>query len=247
MLNNPQIFIKHHCGFLATYRQNLLWCLLLFFMLNGMAQGLNTQQLPPLPALEKESSSLGYAGMYGGKLGDHILAMGGANFPDALPWEGGTKVWSDHIFILQGEKWKVSKNKLPSALGYGASISLDNGILCIGGNNSQGVSSEVFLVQVDPNQNIAIKHYPPLPIPLANLSAVKDGEFVYVVGGDDGNQSSTSLFRLNVKTLTAWEQLDDMPGPARSYHAAAVQETGFSRKLYVFSGRSVGALTPTPY
>src|SRR5690606_19000464 len=148
--------------------------------------------------------------------------------------------------ILQGEKWKVSENKLPSALGYGASISLDNGILCIGGNNSQGVSSEVFLVQVDPNQNIAIKHYPPLPIPLANLSAVKDGEFVYVVGGDDGNQSPTALFRLNVKTLTAWEQLDDMPGPARSYHAAAVQETGFSRKLYVFSGRSVGALTPTP-
>lgn len=215
-------------------------------MLNGMAQGLNTQQLPPLPALEKEGGSLGYAGMYGGKLGDLILAMGGANFPDALPWEGGTKVWSDHIFILQGEKWKVSKNKLPSALGYGASISLDNGILCIGGNNSQGVSSEVFLVQVDPNQNIAIKHYPPLPIPLANLSAVKDGEFVYVVGGDDGSQSSTSLFRLNVKTLTAWEQLDDMPGPARSYHAAAVQETGFSRKLYVFSGRSVGKLTPTP-
>ncbi|WP_417361696.1 sodium:solute symporter family transporter [Galbibacter sp.] len=247
MSNNPQALFNCRSGFLAKYKLNLLWLLVSFFMLNGMAQELNVQQLASLPGIEKEGNSLGYAGMYGGKVGDLILAMGGANFPNALPWEGGTKVWSDHILILKDQTWTLSKNTLPSALGYGASVSLDNGILCIGGNNSDGVSAQVFLVQLDPNDlQIEIKQYPPLPIPLANLSAVRDGEFIYVVGGDDSKNSSSSLYRLHLKELSTWEKLDDMPGPARSYHAAAVQETGFSRKLYVFSGRSVGAIKPTP-
>src|SRR5690606_38662449 len=134
MSNNSQMSMKNHNAFLPRCRQILL-CLLLCYACNATAQGLITEQLTPLPAIEKGEESLGYAGMYGGKVGDLILAMGGANFPDALPWQGGTKVWSDHIFILQDQKWKRSKNKLPSALGYVASITLDNGILCIGGNN----------------------------------------------------------------------------------------------------------------
>src|SRR5699024_8885603 len=81
-------------------RQNMLLCLLLFIVLKGAAQGSVTQELPPLPPIEREVKSLGYAGMYGGKVGDLILAMGGANFPNGMPWEGGSKVWSDDIFIL---------------------------------------------------------------------------------------------------------------------------------------------------
>lgn len=222
-------------------------CLLLCFVFNGVAQGLTTQQLPPLPAIDKEGKSLGYAGMYGGKVGDLLFAMGGANFPDGMPWMGGSKDWSDQIFVFKDGKWKVSKFSLPEALAYGASVSLDNGILCIGGNNGDGVTDEVFLVQVDPgNQQIEIVQYPPLPVPLANLSAVKEGEFVYVVGGNDEKNSYSTLYRLDLRTLSAWEKLKDMPGPGRSFHSVAVQETGYSKKLYVFSGRSVGAIKPTP-
>ena len=211
-----------------------------------MAQGLIAQQLAPLPAIKKGGVSLGYAGMYGGKVGDLVLAMGGANFPDGMPWLGGPKTWSDHIFIFKDGKWTVSDNRLPSALGYGASVSLHNGILCIGGNNSDGVTDEVFLVQIDPgDQQIKIVQYPSLPLPLANLSAVKEGEFVYVVGGNDEKNSYSTLYRLDLTTLSPWEKLKDMPGPGRSFHSVAVQETGFSKKLYVFSGRSESELKPT--
>ena len=36
------------------------------------------------------------AGVSGGAL----LVAGGANFPDKKPWQGGTKVWYDTVFVL---------------------------------------------------------------------------------------------------------------------------------------------------
>lgn len=239
MSNNPQN-PNNRTTIKLSNRQNMLLCLLLCIVLKGAAQGLVTQELPPLPPIESEVKSLGYAGMYGGKVGDLILAMGGANFPNGMPWDGGSKVWSDDIFILNDGKWKVSETMLPIPLAYGASISLNSGILCIGGNNKAGVSDKVFLVQIDSQtEHIKFVDYPPLPIPLANLSAVKDGDYIYVTGGNDDNKSYTTFFRLNLSTKLKWEKLEDMPGSGRSYHSTVVQQTGYSKKLYVFSGRSI--------
>ena len=88
--------------------------------------------LPDLPSNTELKKSLGFAGMVGGTSEGVIIAAGGANFPDAVPWEGGKKVWSDAIYIFENDQWRLTQKKLPIPLAYGSSVNLADGILCIG-------------------------------------------------------------------------------------------------------------------
>ena len=52
---------------------------------------LSIQDYPNLPAEPDQPKAFGFAGMLGGVHNGVMIAGGGANFPDALPWEGGQK------------------------------------------------------------------------------------------------------------------------------------------------------------
>jgi N-acetylneuraminic acid mutarotase len=66
-------------------------------------------EFPALPDTE------GMAGMFAGKSNGKLFCMGGANFPDKKPWEGGKKVWYDEIFMfVDDQKWIRLDQKLPS-------------------------------------------------------------------------------------------------------------------------------------
>ena len=82
---------------------------LLLFVTKGVGQEipkLGIAELPNLPAQEQGKTSLGFAGMIGGFQNDAVIAAGGANFPGALPWEGGKKVYSDKIYVLNNGQWQ---------------------------------------------------------------------------------------------------------------------------------------------
>lgn len=50
--------------------------------------------------------------MYAGVSNNFLLCMGGANFPEKMPWEGGVKQWHNKIFILEegAKSWIISKS-----------------------------------------------------------------------------------------------------------------------------------------
>src|SRR5215468_7081944 len=75
------------------------------------------ERLPSLPDQE------GFAGMFAGVSNGTLLVAGGANFPDKKPWDGGKKVWSDAVFVLEKPDgvWKVA-GKLPRPLAYGVCV-----------------------------------------------------------------------------------------------------------------------------
>ena len=79
---------------------------------------LTWRELPPLP------DKLGFAGPYVGTHNGALLVAGGANVPGKPPWEQGTKVWYDTVFVLEKPDgaWKTA-GKLPRPLGYGVSLS----------------------------------------------------------------------------------------------------------------------------
>ena len=54
-------------------------------------------ELAPIP------NKVGLAGMFAGMHENQLIAAGGANFPDAPPWQGGTKIWHDEIFLFDFE------------------------------------------------------------------------------------------------------------------------------------------------
>ena len=199
----------------------------------------NTTELSSLPAQTEGSPSIGFAGMMGGSHSDVLIVAGGANFPDGLPWEGGKKIYSNQIYMLKEGQWRLSEQTLPLPIAYGASVSIPKGILFLGGENKTVTSDKVFLLQHNSTSNsIKIINYPSLPEPLAYSSAVVEDNFVYIVGGKNSKKSVNSFYRLSLSDKSKWEKLNAFPGAPRALHAAAIQETKDSRKLFVIGGRN---------
>ena len=114
------------------------------------------QQLAPLPAPPGEALQEGIAGAFAGTLGGKVIVAGGTNFIGARAnaadgrWyahEGLVKGWRTEIYALGEGGWSIA-GRLPEGLGYGASFSLPEGLLVVGGEDGQGTSrAEVFCLK----------------------------------------------------------------------------------------------------
>ena len=104
--------------------------------------------LPPNPSGGFGQIQPGLAGPIAGVSNGALIVGGGANFPEAMPWDGGAKVWHDQLFVLEDPDatgWTTAKGwTLPRPLGYGVSISTDDGVICIGGCDAEQCYAEVF-------------------------------------------------------------------------------------------------------
>lgn len=195
--------------------------------------------LPELPSLTPQTQSIGYAGMLGGVYQQHIIAGGGANFPDQMPWEGGQKKWHDQIFIYGNGQWKTSSKKLPKPLAYAANVSTNSGIYAIGGSNKNGPSRSTLILKYDVIQkDVTLEKGPDLPQPITNAAAVQHEGYIYLIGGSDAEGSTNLFYRLRLESGSKWEKLPDFPGNPRSLHSAVIQDDSFSKKIYVIGGRS---------
>ena len=189
------------------------------------AGSLRWEKLPPLP----NRGGLGgpYAGVSQGKL----LVAGGANFPQAPPWEGGTKRWYDTVYALselQGD-WKAA-GKLMRPMAYGVSATAPAGVICAGGSDLQRHYRDVFLLRLLAG-GLETKALPPLPRPMANGCGAMSGNTFYIAGGIEEPTSTNALrtfWALDLAAATpAWRELEPWPGPARMLAVAAVQDGAF--------------------
>jgi len=191
------------------------------------------EKLAPLP--DKEGFASPFAGVIAGKL----VVAGGANFPDKKPWDGGMKVWHDSIFTLDHPKadWK-NAGKLPNPMAYGISVSLNEGMLCIGGSDSKQHYADCFLVSLENNQ-LKFIPYPSLPKPCANMCGMKIGDLVYLAGGTSAPDSAKALHNfwcLNLNDVKAgWKVLEPWPGSGRMLSVCASDGENF----YLFSGAAL--------
>ena len=199
-------------------------------------------QIPPLPDNKVQK---GFAGAFSGIIGDNLIIAGGANFPDKLPFEGGIKTyWSDiYAFSFKNKSWKIFKNALPNKTAYGVSISLPQGILCIGGNDNKNVYSDVFLVKYE-NDTFEFEKWPSLPVPLTNMAGILLDNKIYIAGGQQSISSpnaTNSFFVMDINGgAKKWHSLSSWPGPSRIYPVLAEQSDGFDNCIYLFSGRDLG-------
>ena len=191
---------------------------------------LNWKQLPPLP------DPVGFAAPFAGVSGGALIVAGGANFPGAMPWEGGTKVWHDSIYVLSkpdGE-WRTGF-KLPRPVGYGVSVSTPMGIVCAGGSDARQHLRDVLTLRwVD--GRIETKTLSSLPRPLANACGALLHHTLYIAGGTgspDATNALRNFWSLNLaETNPQWRELEPWPGPARMLAVAGADGNAF----YLFSG-----------
>lgn len=186
--------------------------------------------------------SIGVAGAFAGISNEVLIIAGGANFPDGEPWKGGVKKYHSSIFVYKKgpELQLISQDKeLEKNCAYGASVSTEQGLICIGGENENGPLQDVFLLSWDATaQQVEQKPLPDLPIPLSNLSASLIGNKIYVAGGENKLEVSKKLFSLNLSAANSeWTRLPDLP-QALSHGVLVSQSNGEHPCLYLLGGRT---------
>jgi N-acetylneuraminic acid mutarotase len=225
----------------------------------GAGETLNWKELPELPPVPGKANQPGLAGAFAGVHNDALIVAGGTNFPDGLPWnklaDGSSlkKIYNREIYVLQKDQpWKISNLKLPIGYSHGVSILTDDGLVCLGGewceydleNVQKFKSDKVFLIKHLGEGKLAIDDtsLPVLPQAVSVMAGTKIGDYIYIVGGNNGNTETKSFWRLDLSTKNPspknkWEKLESWPGPPRSHHIVVAQSDGRKDCLYIFSGR----------
>jgi len=202
------------------------------FLFGQIQNQLKWEELPAIP--DKE----GYAGMFAGVSNGALIALGGANFPDKMPWEGGIKKWYNNIYILEknGEAWKLADAKLPQPMAYGVSVTYEDRIILVGGSDAKQHYADVHTVRYEKGK-IQLDTLVSLPFPLANMTGTLVGNVLYIAGGNttpEGPPQHCFLaLDLTVKPSNRhWQVLDAWPGPPRIQAVSASLQGHF----FLFSG-----------
>lgn len=223
---------------------NRLHISLLFFLmfLNASIYAQKKQELKlqwtvaaELPVAKNGQSSLGFAGMIAGVHENKLLVAGGANFPDAMPWNGGKKKYYDDVYVYakKGNRLVLqTQTKLPVNLAYAASCSTAKGIVVAGGENEHGITNKVYLLKAA-NGEVAISTLPDLPLAITNAAITSVGNKVYLAGGETATEASNQFLFLDLdNTAKGWQQLPALPKPVS--HSVLVAN---SNEIYLVGGR----------
>lgn len=181
--------------------------------------------------------SRGLAAVFAGVSNDALIVAGGANFPEAPPWEGGKKVWHDRIWILQANatKWQEA-GRLRKPMAYGAAITTPDGVICLGGSDATQHFSDVFRLRWQAGR-VEITELPSLPCPLANMAATWVKDRIHVIGGSTSPDAIKASNRHFVFDGKSWQELSPLPAAGRIFPVAG----SCDGSLFVFSGASLHA------
>jgi N-acetylneuraminate epimerase len=186
--------------------------------------------------------ALGVAGAISGISNNMLIVAGGANFPEAMPWEGGKKKYHDQITVFgknEDQLHPITRIfRLPSPVAYAATCTTPRGILYAGGENENGILDQVYLLNWDSTKKTtSTVVFPPLPIALTNAAAVYINNRFIVLGGEGVEGVSDRCWSLDLNNIAAgWLDLPPLPQPV-SFPVCVSLETEKGIKIYVLGGR----------
>jgi sialate O-acetylesterase len=208
-------------------------------------------EIPPGDGQQKQH---GLASAFAGRSGDVLIVAGGCNFPNVPVANGGAKKYYSDVFVFREKngnpKW-FSGAKIPNETAYGASVSVPNGLMCIGGNNNDETFKSVYVLTWNKQKSeIELENYPELPFPVTQMGAALLDNIVFVVGGKSDSKLLNTILALDLsKKGTSefrWEKLKAFPGSARLQPVVVAQNDAEEKHLYVFSGSSFPNNQNTP-
>jgi len=208
----------------------------------------------PLPDLPY---SPGVAGPFVGVHEDTLIIAGGTSFQERDGKD--EKVWHDNIWVLAKnqngtQKW-IEGFKLDKPLANGAAVSTDQGVVCLGGNDSNRTYDGAFILTWNKQtQKIDKRNLPDLPGACAftNAAVIKSNmkDTIYLAGGQSGpgpESAMKNFWALDLAKETIdldnlkWREILPWPGPSRAFNLTVSQHNGKADCIYVISGRGTKA------
>jgi cyclically-permuted mutarotase family protein len=211
------------------------------------------KEIGAIPSYKEDGAQLGLASPFAGYHNGNVIIAGGCNFPGKPVYDGGIKKYYDHIYILdENGTISVNETRFPFPIAYGASVSTDYGLVCVGGNNLAKSSDKVNLLSWHPEEEeIKIEEWPSLPYRMTNSAAAIVENIIYVAGGMADDQLANKFVSLDLSTWGTdeflWKELEEFPGPARIQPVAISQNAAEEAHFYLFSGSSFPEDAEHPY
>ncbi|RDC57920.1 hypothetical protein DU508_02910 [Pedobacter chinensis] len=196
-----------------------------------------------IPPSVKQIKPIGLAGAISGMHNGVLIVAGGTNFPEEMPWLGGTKKYYDDIFVYQdinsNTSFQVSRirYKLPFNLAYAAVCSTPQGIVIAGGDNENGLSKKVLLLKWSKADEIlGIDFLPDLPFAVTNAAITIVDQTLYLGGGETDSGVSEQFLSLDLKRLyMGWKKLPNLIHPCS--HAVILGAAQVDQ-IFLIGGRS---------
>lgn len=193
-----------------------------------------------LPCADRKFAK-GVSACFAGITGGHILVAGGCNFPDKAAKDGGKKrfysgIYASELTCDSLRKWR-KVGALPCAMAYGVAVSVDEGVVCIGGTDGVETMKTVLLIRMNARNAAETEQLPDLPCALDNMSGTAVGRVVYVVGGNKDGVPCNDAYRLDLDDMASgWQRLPDFPGEPRVQPVCAAVNADGSPALYIWGG-----------
>lgn len=197
--------------------------------------------LAPVPG------GIGYGGMFAGTSADALIVAGGANFPDAPPWQDGAKVWYGDVHVLEdvGGAWRHA-GVLPDARAYGAAVGTRFGLYLLGGNDAHSSSADVLVLRWDSQagQLEVSSAGVELPHPTAFHAAGHVAGRIYIATGQQDSDPLTAraeFWSWNPDPEVgerAWREEPAWPGVPRIKSAAVIASDGREDCFYLIGGEA---------
>lgn len=220
-------------------------CAILLFSLLSFGCHMNKENIAidwregdSLPDVDNHKH-IGVAGPVTGIIGSRLVIAGGANFPDAMPWDGGKKQYQKDAYIYdlntENELKYLGRQEFNDSLAYSANISLGDQFISVGGERNGQAIADVLIYQFENDrlirQNLV---YPDLPIPLTNGAVTYFNNTLYFVGGENIDLVSNKMYALDLsEPNSSWVEFIELP-KALSHTILVNDKEG---NLYVIGGR----------
>mgnify|MGYP003294314410 CR=1 FL=1 len=175
----------------------------------------------------------GVSAAFCGVIDGHLIMAGGANFPESPAAQGGAKRYYNAVYAssVKGKNLHWERvGVLPHPMAYGVAVSDEQGMVFVGGCNTEGGLCGAFRLRRTGNI-LRYEPYASLPFTLDNMAGALMDNKLYVVGGLKDGVSSNGMYMLNLKA-NEWFECAPIPGAPRVQPVCAAQ----GGKLYVWGG-----------
>lgn len=182
----------------------------------------------------------GIAGPITGVHHEVFIIGGGANFPNGMPWENGEKKYYNDLSVYSIDGLEFIKNfKLPFTTAYGANCSTPQGVIYAGGENENGLSDKVLLIQWSPvSKKIKIRNLANLPQAVTNASITFYDNILYLMGGETRYGTTSNFLCLDLSNpIGQWKQLPSLPISV-SHAVGLTQLQNDNGNIFLIGGRS---------